>query len=165
MTTMDGLSPIDCDEYKTVARRIGLAIRELDGQGWQAAQQKFLALEPELLALFKSEADRREVRRRIREVIISDLSVADPAPDASAYERHWQKMLELGFSNDERRMSMHFFRLSYLIDNVKEGSGVVAELERYGEAAETLTKTDRNLGEHFLQVHRRLQTRLAQRGA
>jgi hypothetical protein len=150
---MDGLSPIDCEEYKTVARQIGLAIRELDGQGWQVAEQKFLALEPELLALFQGEADELEVRRRIREVILSELAVADPAPDAAAFERHWQRMLELGFTNDERRMSMHFFRLSYLIDNAEEASGVAAELAAYGEAAEALARADRNLGGHFRDAH------------
>lgn len=155
----------DCEEYKTVARQIGLAIRELDGHGWQVAEQKFLALEPELLALFQGEADKLEVRRRIREVILSDLAVADPAPEAAAFERHWQRMLELGFTNDERRMSMHFFRLSYLIDNAEEGSGVAAELERYREAAEALVLTDPKLGEHFRDVHRRLQERLARRAA
>jgi hypothetical protein len=153
------------DAFKTVAKRIGLAIRELEHQGWQAASQQFLALEPELTALFEADTDKREVRRRIHEAIVSHISVCEPPPDVAAYEQLWQKMLHVGFTNEERRLSMHFFRLSYLIDNAEEGSGVAAELERYREAAETLARTDRKLGEHFLNVHQRLQTRLTQRGS
>jgi len=154
----------DSEEYKTVRRRTALTTRRLAGKGWQEAAHQYSALEPELLDLFQTEADKQQVRRVICELILSHLSVAQPAPDESTYELFWQTMLQLGFTNDERKMSMQFFRLRYLIDNARDFGNIEAEFAAFGQGVrKMLDGPDAEMGQHFCDVHESLRKRLAQR--
>ncbi|ROZ79737.1 hypothetical protein EEB15_02200 [Ramlibacter sp. WS9] len=156
--------PPDSNEYRTVARNIDLTTVRLSDCGWQDAVQQYGELEEEMVRLFQAEADIQEVRRRISEAIVSNISVADPAPGESAYEPIWQKLVSLGFSSDERKMSMHFFRLSYLMSNSNDLNRIRSELAAFRDGAERLLKRpDPGMGEHFAAVAALLEHRLAQR--
>lgn len=153
------MPPADAPWSKTVATRIGRAIVGLSDTGWLEAVDRLSVLERELLELVQTDAERREIRRRICEAILGQISTAKPAPDAIAYEGVWKRMLELGFTNDERRMSMHVFRLMYLIDNCRVSEDIQSEISRFGEEIEALRSRAPALAKSLFGVYERFRDR------
>lgn len=168
MTTeaSDSMEPSDpkSDVSRAVARRIGQVLGQVVDKSWQEAAGQFGDLESELLPLCATDADKLEVKRRICESILSELSLAEPSPDRAAYEAVWQRMLRLGFSNAERRMSMMFYRLTYLIQRTEDSVAIEAELSIFHEHVQVLLKQpEHRMGEHFARVHQTLRDKFGRK--
>lgn len=165
-TAPDPAEPSDPDSQGslTVVRRIAQVTKEIIDRPWQEVVARFDAIEPELAALSGREANQREVRRRICEVILSFVSTADPPPDRASYEALWQRMLRVGFSSRERHLSMLFFRLTYLLDRTEDAPAIEADLATFDEQVQILLREpDPALGEQFSRVYGRLRARQQRR--
>jgi hypothetical protein len=136
---------------------------------FDAAVQEYRALEAEFLArIGDRQNDALEIRRRVAERIL-DAAHGKKAPFETCTNA-WNDLLQLGFSNFERKCTMTWFFADCCRKHRQTEIGLavleplIAELERLrAEAAATNESVD--YYDHELEPHRKLRAKLeAQRG-
>lgn len=158
---------LDIERSRKIAHAIDLMTIKIQGANWSDIIGQFSSLEEELLLNTSCEEESIEIRRRICEAKIREVAPPDPARMAleeGIFDAIWQEMLTLGFSNEERRMSMQTYRIIYLLENSENKEKIAFELSSLRKCVEKLAaKLKTEMGDEFCRTYERLQQKFVAR--
>ena len=116
--------------------------------------EHFDNLQSSLLEKDFNDSEKLEIKRRIAEAMLSILSEKSSFED---FEKAWDYIESLGYSDPEREASMVFYRASFLIKNKTDKNLAEKAIDRLEALINTFKeKKLQHLIEHFTQAHNRL---------
>lgn len=146
------------DEKDFIKKADDVSLKVLNSP-WNEVISEYDKLWEETKANFSGSSELlKEFQRRICESKIRFFPEAAPK---EPFDALWREMLELGFSDLDRQVSMAFFRANYLCERLSEtDEDFQAATRMIEEAAEAFKAENRiSMHEHFKEVLKRLQQR------